>query len=272
MREHICKLSLLYINEVLIFVYKNSNYRISQLLLYFKQFKSHFSIENCGGMAKSHSACSITETKKTKKTKRYYSKTAHNSSAAGFITTANQLFQSFCNQHQYINVQKVLPLHSKRHAIILLGLKHVDLACIFQSLSTVTKPDPNHLSVVIQLLCDLCNLLASRKGVFLKVSVEDLDGLRREARSPFTLLGGFSAHKLHQVLLAFLIPELSLCQPALQHGFQLLGTFRSDVKLLKSSNKRQSVNTQDIGVECESFRHLYLTTDFILNVISKLYK
>lgn len=121
-----------------------------------------------------------------------------------------------------------------RRTVALLGLKHVDLASVFQSLSAVTKPDPNHLSVVIQLLSHLCNLLASGQGVFLKVSVEDIDGLRREAGSPLALLGGFSAHKLHQVLLTFLIPDLSLYQPALQHGFQLLGTFRSDVKLLKS--------------------------------------
>lgn len=235
MRENILDVFFFYVNEVLLFIYKNSNYRISQPLPYFKQFRSHFSIENCGGTAKSHSACSITETKNQQKEYVwYYSRTVHNLSAADFITTASQSFQSFCNQHQYINVQKVILLHSKRRTVALLDLKHIDLASVFQSLSAVTKPDPNHLSVVIQLLGDLCNLLASGKGVFLKVSVEDLDGLRREAGSPLALLGGFSAHKLHQVLLTFLIPELSLYQPALQHGFQLLGTFRSDVKLLKS--------------------------------------
>lgn len=124
----------------------------------------------------------------------------------------------------------------------LLGLKHVDLAGIFQSLSTVTEPDPNHLAVVVQLLGDLCNLLARRKRVFFEVSVEDLDGLRREAGSPFTFLGRFSSHELHQVLLTFLVPELGLGQPALQHRLQLLRTFRSDVQLLKPG--KVSINTR----------------------------
>lgn len=156
------------------------------------------------------------------------------------LTSSQQQVSHFSHFASSTNKSTSKKLHSKRRTVALLDLKHVDLASVFQSLSAVTKPDPNHLSVVIQLFGDLCNLLASGKGVFLKVSVEDLDGLRREAGSPLALLGGFSTHKLHQVLLTFLIPELSLYQPALQHGFQLLGTFRSDVKLLKSWNKRHT--------------------------------
>lgn len=156
------------------------------------------------------------------------------------LASSQQQVSRFATSTNTSTSKKFFCCTLKRRTIALLDLKHIDLASVFQSLSTVTKPDPNHLSVVIQLLGDLCNLLASGKGVFLKVSVEDLDGLRCEAGSPLALLGGLSAHKLYQVLLTFLIIELSLCQPALQHGFQLLGTFRSDVKLLKSWNKRQT--------------------------------
>ncbi|PWA28522.1 hypothetical protein CCH79_00020712 [Gambusia affinis] len=66
-----------------------------------------------------------------------------------------------------------------------------------QCLSSVAEPDPDHLSVIIQFSCDLCNLLACGQSVLLKVGVKDLDRLRRETGAPFALFGRFAANELH---------------------------------------------------------------------------
>ena len=122
-----------------------------------------------------------------------------------------------------------------RKESVLLHLEDVYLAGVFQRLSPVAEPHPHHLAVVVELPCDLRDLLARGQGVLLKVCVEDLDGLRREAGAPLAFLGRLSAHELHQILLALLVPELRLRQPALQHRLQLLGTFRRDVQLFESA-------------------------------------
>ena len=80
---------------------------------------------------------------------------------------------------------------------VLLHLEDVNLAGVFQRLSPVAEPHPHHLAVVVELPCDLRDLLARGQGVLLKVSVEDLDGLRREAGAPLAFLGRLSTHKLH---------------------------------------------------------------------------
>lgn len=117
--------------------------------------------------------------------------------------------------------------------LLLLHLKHVDLAGVLQRLPSVAEPHAHHLAVVVELLGDLRDLLASGQRILLKVGVEHLYGLRREAGASLALLGRLSTHKLHEVLLTLLIPQLSLGQPALQDRLQLLGTLGGDVQFLK---------------------------------------
>lgn len=112
-------------------------------------------------------------------------------------------------------------------------LKHVEFAGVFKCLPPVAEPDPDHFAVVIELLGDFRDLLACGQGVLLEVGVEGFDGLWRERGAPLALLGGLAPHKFHQVLLAFLVPQLGLAQPFFQHGLQLLGALGSDVQLLK---------------------------------------
>lgn len=116
---------------------------------------------------------------------------------------------------------------------LLLHLKDIDLAGVLQGLPAVAEPDAHHLAVVVELLGDLRDLLARGQRVLLKVGVEHLDGLRREAGAPLALLGRLSADELHEVLLALLVPQLRLGQPALQDRLQLLGALGGDVQLLK---------------------------------------
>lgn len=122
----------------------------------------------------------------------------------------------------------------------LLNLEDVDLARVFQCLSPVAEPHSHHLSVIVQLSRDLGNLLARRQGVLLEVGVEDFYRLRREARAPLAFFGRFAADKLHQILLAFLVPVLGLGQPFFQHRLQLLSALGGDVQLLKPAAEKKA--------------------------------
>lgn len=67
----------------------------------------------------------------------------------------------------------------------LLNLEDVDLAGVFQRLSPVAEPHSHHLPVVVQLSCNLRNLLPRGQGILLKVRVQNFDCLRREAGAAF---------------------------------------------------------------------------------------
>lgn len=128
------------------------------------------------------------------------------------------------------------------HSPLLLNLEDINLARVFQRLPPVAEPNSHHLSVVFQLSCNFCDLLARWKCVLLKVRVEDLYGLWRETGASFALLGWFAAHKLHQVLLALPVPVFCFRQPLFQHRLQLLSTFRGYVQLLKSTVQKKPLN------------------------------
>lgn len=59
-------------------------------------------------------------------------------------------------------------------------LKDVKLAGIFERLPPITEPDPHNFPVIVQLLSDLSDFLASGEGILLEVGIEDLNGLRGE--------------------------------------------------------------------------------------------
>lgn len=112
-------------------------------------------------------------------------------------------------------------------------LKDIQLAGVLERLSPIAEPDPHHLSVIVELLSNLGDLLARRQWVFFKIGIKSLDSLWCEGGAALAFFGGFATHKLHQVLLAFLVSELCLVQPLLQDWLQLLGTLGRDVQLLK---------------------------------------
>lgn len=122
----------------------------------------------------------------------------------------------------------------------MLNLEDVDLAGVFQRLPSVAEPHSHNLSVVVQFSGDLCDLLACGQSVLLKVGVQHVDGLRREAGAPLALFGWLASDELHQILLALLVPVLGLGQPLLQHGLQLLSALRGDVQLFKPGDKEES--------------------------------
>lgn len=70
----------------------------------------------------------------------------------------------------------------------LLNLEDVDFACVFQSLSPVAEPYSHDLSVIVQLSCDFCNLLACWQRVLLKVGVENFYRLRCETSASLAFL------------------------------------------------------------------------------------
>lgn len=97
----------------------------------------------------------------------------------------------------------------------LLHLEHIDLAGILQCLSAVTKPNSYNLPVIIQFLGNFCDLLPSWKCIFLKIAVQDLNGLWCETGAAFAFFGRLTSHKFHQILLALLVPELRFSKPTL---------------------------------------------------------
>lgn len=135
----------------------------------------------------------------------------------------------------------LLTSQSKKSSTLspLLNLEGVDLARVFQRLSPVAEPHSHDFPVIVQLPCYLSNLLTRGQGVFLKVGVENLYGLWRETCAPLPFFGRFAADKLHQILLAFLVPVLGLSQPLLQHWLQLLGTLGCYIQLLESAVKKE---------------------------------
>lgn len=135
--------------------------------------------------------------------------------------------------------KSVLRLLKSSQNPLLLNLEDVDLARVFQRLPPVAEPNSDHLSVIVQLSCDLRNLLARWQRVLLKVRVEDLNGLRREAGAPLALFGRFATHKLHQVLLALLVPVFRFRQPLFQHRLQLLRAFGGYVQLFKPALQKK---------------------------------
>lgn len=115
----------------------------------------------------------------------------------------------------------------------LLSLEDVDFAGVFQRLSPVAEPHSHHFPVIVQLSCNFCNLLACGQCILLEVGVKNLYCLGCETRTSLAFFGRFTANKLHQILLAFLVPVLSFSQPLLQHRLQLLSALGSDVQLFK---------------------------------------
>lgn len=115
----------------------------------------------------------------------------------------------------------------------LLNLEDIDLARVFQSLSPVAEPHSHNLSIIVQLSCYFCNLLACWQGILLKVGVKNFYCLRCETCTSLAFFGWFTANKLHQILLAFLVPVLCLSQPLLQHRLQLLSALGGDIQLFK---------------------------------------
>lgn len=115
----------------------------------------------------------------------------------------------------------------------LLSLEDVDFAGVFQRLSPVAEPHSHHFPVIVQLSCNFCNLLACGQCILLKVGVKNFYCLRCETRTSLAFLGRFTTNKLHQILLAFLVPVLSFGQPLLQHRLQLLSTLGGDIQLFK---------------------------------------
>lgn len=122
---------------------------------------------------------------------------------------------------------------------MLLNLEDIDLARVFQRLPPVAEPDSDHLSVIVQLSCNLRDLLARRQCILLKVRVEDFYGLWRETGASLALFGWFATHKLHQILLALLIPVFCFRQPLLQHWLQLLSTFGGYVQLFEPTLQKK---------------------------------
>ncbi len=116
---------------------------------------------------------------------------------------------------------------------VLLNLEDVDFACVFQRLSPIAEPYSHDLSVIVQLSCNFCDLLACWQCVLLKVGVENFYRLRCETRSSLAFFGWFTADKLHQILLAFLVPVLGFSKPLFQHWLQLLSTLGGDIQLFK---------------------------------------
>lgn len=132
-----------------------------------------------------------------------------------------------------LNVQdKRWATHSPRPKS-LLNLEDVDLACVFQRLSPVAEPYSHNLSVIVQLSGDFSNLLTRGQRVLLKVGVEHLYRLRCETGASLAFFRRFTANKLHQILLALLVPVLGFGQPLLQHRLQLLSALRGDIQLFK---------------------------------------
>lgn len=129
---------------------------------------------------------------------------------------------------------------------LLLSLEDIDLARVFQRLPSVAEPDSDHLSVIVQLSCNFCNLLARWQCILLKVRVEDFYGLWRETGASFALFGWFTTHKLHQILLALLVPVFCFRQPLLQHWLKLLSTFRGYVQLFKPALQNKPYNKDGI--------------------------
>lgn len=145
-------------------------------------------------------------------------------------------FQSslYLQRDQMFNLPKRQNLSSKpSRNQSLLSLEDVDFAGVFQRLSPVAEPHSHHFPVIVQLSCNFCNLLACGQCILLKVGVKNLYCLRCETRTSLPFFGWFTANKLHQILLAFLVPVLSFSQPLLQHRLQLLSTLRGDVQLFK---------------------------------------
>lgn len=128
----------------------------------------------------------------------------------------------------------------------LLSLEDVDFARVFQRLSPVAEPHSHNLSVIVQLSRNFCNLLACWQRVLLKVGVKNFYCLWCETGASLAFFGWFTADKLHQILLAFLVPVLGFGQPLLQHRLQLLGTLGGDVQLFKPAIQKK--------VQSEAFR------------------
>lgn len=126
-----------------------------------------------------------------------------------------------------------LKLLKRLRTLSLLRLEHVDFARVFQRLSPVAEPHSNHFPVIVQLSGNFCNFLACGQSVLLEVGVQNLNRLRGEAGAPLAFFGRLAAHKLHQVLLALLVPVFGFSQPLLQHRLQLLSALGGDVQLLK---------------------------------------
>lgn len=149
---------------------------------------------------------------------------------------------TFLNTHLYLQLK--LLLHSEFHRLIkplripsLLRLEHVDFACVFQRLSPVAEPHSNHFPVIVQLSGNLCDFLACGQSVLLEVGVQDFYRLRCETGAPLAFFGRLPTNKLHQVLLALLVPVFGFSQPLLQHRLQLLSALRGDVQLLKPATE-----------------------------------
>lgn len=96
-------------------------------------------------------------------------------------------------------------------------LKDVQLAGVLERLAPIAEPDPHNLPVIVELLSNLSDFLSGGQWVLLEVGIESLYGLGGEGGAAFAFLGGLTSHKLHQVLLAFLVPEFGFIQPLLQH-------------------------------------------------------
>lgn len=88
-------------------------------------------------------------------------------------------------------------------------LKDVQLAGVLECLAPIAEPDPHYFPVIVEFLSDLSDLLASGQWVLLEVGIESLNGLWGEGGAALAFFGGLPANKLHQVLLAFLVPEFS---------------------------------------------------------------
>lgn len=119
------------------------------------------------------------------------------------------------------------------------NLEDIDFARVFQCLPSVAEPDSHHLSVIVQLSCNFCNLLARWQCILLKVRVENFYGLWCETGAAFAFFGGFTTHKLHQILLALLVPVFCFRQPLLQDRLELLCTLGGYIQLFKPALQRQ---------------------------------
>lgn len=97
------------------------------------------------------------------------------------------------------------------------NLKNVQLAGVLECLAPIAEPDPHYFPVIVEFLSDLSDLLASGQWVLLEVGIESLNGLWGKGGAALAFFGGLPPNKLHQVLLAFLVPEFSFIQPLLQH-------------------------------------------------------
>lgn len=141
--------------------------------------------------------------------KSFCNVTAFNVKAIKRLLTKHSPYKRTINFHAACHCLFRLVLYT------LLHLEHINFAGVLQSLSAVTKPNSYNLPVIIQFLGNFCDLLPSWKCIFLKISVQDLNGLWCETGAAFAFLRWLTSHKFHQILLAFLIPKLCFSKPTL---------------------------------------------------------